>query len=161
MRTLGKLFSGSANTWSFTGDVAGPIYTGGGLTAAVDQAEARKVQSLANYELTIQNAFRDVEDSLSDVRTSRELVATLERRVATLRRGVELANLRYENGYSDYLEVLDTERSLFSAELQLTSAQGDYLRAIVNLYRALGGDWTDANYDAQAAASGQPDRSKE
>jgi len=158
---LGRLFSGSANTWSFTGDVAGPIYTGGGLTAAVDQAEARKDQSLANYELTIQNAFRDVEDSLSDIRTSRELVATLQRRVATLSRGVELARQRYENGYSDYLEVLDTERSLFSAELQLASAQGDYLRAIVNLYRALGGDWTDANYDPQTAVSGQPDGSKE
>lgn len=158
---LGNLFTGPARTWSFTGDAAGPIYTGGGLTAAVDQAEARKDQSLANYELTIQNAFRDVEDSLSDIRTSRELVATLERRVATLRRGVELANTRYENGYSDYLEVLDTERSLFSAELQLASAQGDYLRAIVNLYRALGGDWTDTTYDPQAAAIGQRDGSKE
>jgi multidrug efflux system outer membrane protein len=61
--------------------------------------------------------------------------------VATLRRGVQLANERYENGYSDYLEVLDTERSLFSAELQLASARGDYQRALVDLYRALGGDW--------------------
>ena len=50
--------------------------------------------------------------------------------------------MRYDNGYSDYLEVLDTERSLFSAELQLASARGDYQRALVNLYRALGGDWT-------------------
>ena len=109
--SLGNLFTGPARTWSFTGDVAGPIYTGGGLTAAVDQAEARKDQSLANYELTIQNAFRDVEDALADVRNSRELQATLERRVATLRRGVELARERYENGYSDYLEVLDASFS--------------------------------------------------
>ena len=57
---------------------------------------------------------------------------SLRRRVATLRRGVELANERYENGYSDYLEVLDTERSLFSAELQLASARGDYQRALVS-----------------------------
>jgi multidrug efflux system outer membrane protein len=139
--SLGKLFTGSAHTWSFTGDVAGPIYTGGGLTAAVDQATARREQSLANYELVIQSAFRDVEDSLADLRHSAELRATLERRVATLRRGVELATERYENGYSDYLEVLDTERSLFSAELQLASARGDYQRALVSLYRALGGDW--------------------
>ena len=54
---------------------------------------------------------------------------------------MQLANERYENGYSDYLEVLDTERSLFSAELQLASARGDYQRALVDLYRALGGDW--------------------
>jgi multidrug efflux system outer membrane protein len=139
--SLGNLFTGPAHTWSFTGDVAGPIYTGGGLTAAVDQAEARRDQSFANYELVIQNAFRDVEDSLADVRNSRELQVALERRVATLRRGFELATERYENGYSDYLEVLDTERSLFSAELQLASARGDYHRALTNLYRALGGDW--------------------
>jgi outer membrane protein, multidrug efflux system len=148
---LGKLFSGPARSWSFTGDVAGPIYTGGGLTAAVDQAEARRDQSLANYESVIQNAFRDVEDSLADVRHSRELVDTLERRVATLARGVELANQRYENGYSDYLEVLDTERSLFNAQLQLASARGDYQRALVNLYRALGGDWTQIPPSAASA----------
>ena len=158
---LGRLFTGSANTWSFTGDVAGPIYTGGGLNAAVDQAEARKVQSFANYELTVQNAFRDVEDALAGVKYNRELLETLERRVATLRRGVELATERYENGYSDYLEVLDTERSLFSAELQLASARGGYYRAIVDLYRALGGDWTNAGYLTQPAPNSQPDRSKE
>ena len=139
---LGSLFTGPAHTWSFTGDVAGPIYTGGGLTAAVDQAAARRDQSFANYELVIQNAFRDVEDSLADVRNSGELRDVLGRRVLTLRRGLELAIERYENGYSDYLDVLDTERSLFAAELQLASARGDYHRALVNLYRALGGDWS-------------------
>ena len=59
--SLGGLFSGSARTWSFTGDVTGPIYAGGGLTAAVNQAEARRDQQLANYDKVIQNAFRDVE----------------------------------------------------------------------------------------------------
>jgi len=139
---LGNLFTGPANTWSFTGDVAGPIYTGGGLTAAVDQAEARRDQSFANYEKVVQNAFRDVEDSLADLRHSAELRETLVRRVADLQRSVELARDRYENGYSDYLDVLDSERSLFNAQLQLASARGDYERALVELYRALGGDWT-------------------
>ena len=153
--SLGKLFTGSARTWSFTGDVAGPIYTGGGLDAAVDQATARRDQSLANYELVIQNAFRDVEDSLADLRHSAELRATLERRVATLRRSVELANARYDNGYSDYLDVLDAERSLFSAQLQLASARGDYQRALVRLYRALGGDWTASPAAARSAQNGE------
>jgi outer membrane protein, multidrug efflux system len=150
--SLGNLFSGPARTWSFTGDVAGPIYTGGGLTAAVDQATARRDQSLANYERVIQDAFRDVEDSLADLRHSAELRESVQRRVATLRRGVELANERYENGYSDYLEVLDTERGLFSAELQLASARGDYQRALANLYRALGGDWTTVPPTAASSA---------
>jgi len=149
--SLGNLFSGPANSWSFTGDVAGPIYTGGGITAAVDQAKSRREQSLANYELVIQNAFRDVDDSLSAVQHTAEFREAIRRRVTTLRRGVELANERYENGYSDYLEVLDTERSLFSAELQLASARGDYQRALVNLYRALGGDWTSVPEHGAAA----------
>jgi multidrug efflux system outer membrane protein len=139
--SLGSLFTGPAHTWSFTGDVAGPIYTGGGLTAAVDQAEARRDQQFANYELVIQNAFRDVEDSLADLQNSAELRTTAEKRVDTLTRSVELATERYENGYSDYLDVLDAERNLFNAQLQLASARGDYQRALVSLYRALGGDW--------------------
>jgi multidrug efflux system outer membrane protein len=152
--SLGSLFSGPAHTWSFTGDVAGPIYTGGGLTAAVDQAEARRNQSLARYEQVIQNAFRDVDDSLSDLRNSAELRQTVERRVATLQRSVELARERYENGYSDYIDVLDSERSLFNAQLQLASARGDYDRALVNLYRALGGDWTAQAPPSKATAAG-------
>src|SRR4029079_16735006 len=102
--------------------------TGGGLTAASAQARARRDQSLANYEKVIQNAFRDVEDSLADLRHSAELRDTLVRRVADLQGSVELARDRYENGYSDYLDVLDSERSLFNAQLQLASARGDYER---------------------------------
>jgi len=142
--SLGNLFTGPARTWSFTGDVAGPIYTGGGLQSAVDQAAARRDQSFANYELVIQDAFRDVEDSLAGLRYSAEVRESVQRRVATLQRSVELARDRYENGYADYLDVLDAERSLFNAQLQLASARGDYDRALVDLYRALGGDWTQA-----------------
>jgi multidrug efflux system outer membrane protein len=153
--SLGSLFTGPAHTWSFTGDIAGPIYTGGGLKAAVDQAEARRDQQLANYELVIQNAFRDVEDSLADLRHSAELRDIAAKRVGTLQRSVELATARYENGYSDYLDVLDAERGLFNAELQFTSARGDYQRALVNLYRALGGDW-NAVPPTVASARGSP-----
>jgi len=54
---------------------------------------------------------------------------------------VRLATLRYDNGYADYLTVLDTERGLYNAQLSLTQAQGDRYRAVISLYRALGGDW--------------------
>jgi multidrug efflux system outer membrane protein len=138
---LRNLFSGPSRTWSFTGDVAGPIYTGGGITAANRQAEARRDQSLASYEQVIQNAFRDVDDSLANVRHSDELEQTLQRRVDSLQDGLRLATLRYDNGYSDYINVLDTERGLFNAQLSLTQARGDRYRAVVSLYRALGGDW--------------------
>ena len=140
---LGNLFTGSARTWSFIGDVSGPIFTGGGLEAAVGQAEARREQALNAYELTIQEAFRDVEDSLIAVQTADEVVAAFERRVAALTEGLRLARERYDNGYSDSLDVLDTERNLFSAQLALSDARGDRFRALANLYRALGGDWVD------------------
>jgi multidrug efflux system outer membrane protein len=139
--TLSSLFAGPAKTWSYTGDVAGPIFTGGGIRSANDQAVARREQALASYRGTIQNAFREVEDALVTVRTSRQKVETLTRSVQVLRRGLQLAQIRYDNGYSDALDVLDTERSLFNAELALTSARGDRYRAIIDLYRALGGDW--------------------
>jgi multidrug efflux system outer membrane protein len=142
---LGRLFTGPARTWSFTGDVAGPIFTGGGIKAANRQAEARRDQSLALYEKAIQNAFRDVDDSLAEVRNSRDLQVILERRVQSLQEGVRLATLRYDNGYTDYINVLDTERGLYNAQLSLTQARGDRYRAVISLYRALGGDWVQAS----------------
>ena len=95
-KSLGSLFTGPARTWSFTGDVAGPIYTGGGIRSANDQAEARREQSLAAYELTIQNAFREVEDALIAVRTARESRAIVRapRRVPVARRDAGAGALR-------------------------------------------------------------------
>lgn len=150
---LGDLFTGTARTWSFVGDVTGPIYTGGGLTAATDQAEARQAQALATYEHTVQNAFRDVDDALIALQMSGEIVASLERRVATLERGLTLARARYDNGYSDSLDVLDIERSLFSAQLTLAAARGDRFRTLVDLYSALGGDWVVKPGEAAVASA--------
>jgi multidrug efflux system outer membrane protein len=152
---LGNLFSGPARTWSFVGQLLGPLFAGGAIDAANRQAEARQRQALAAYEGSVQNAFRDTEDALAAVITTRAVQAASERRTASLRRARELANERYENGYSDYLELLDTERSLFSAELSLSSARGDSYRSLIDLYRALGGDWAASDPDANQPASAQ------
>jgi multidrug efflux system outer membrane protein len=146
---LGDLFSGPARTWSFVGQLLGPIFAGGSIKAANAQADARHEQALASYESTIQDAFRDVDDALATVASSRAVQEASERRTASLRRARELANERYDNGYSDYLELLDTERSLFSAELSLSAARGDSYRSLVNLYRALGGDWAATRVGAE------------
>lgn len=138
---LDDLFSGPTRTWSYLGQLAGPIFAGGAIESANAQADARREQALLGYQRTVQAAFRDVEDALASLHTTTALIASLDRRVTALRRAVELARERYDNGYADYLDVLDTERSLFSAELSLTSAQGDGHRSLVDLYRALGGDW--------------------
>jgi multidrug efflux system outer membrane protein len=150
---LGGLFHGPARTWSFAGQLLGPLFAGGAIKAANREAEARRNQALSAYQQTIQSAFRDVDDALSAIQTNRALVASLERRVAALERAVILATERYDNGYADYISVLDTERSLFAAQLSLTAARGDGYRALVGLYRALGGDWIGPVAPLPAGAS--------
>ncbi|HEU4651858.1 MAG TPA: efflux transporter outer membrane subunit, partial [Croceibacterium sp.] len=140
---LGGLFEGASRTWQFAGEIAGPIYTGGGLEAATAQALARREQALAAYERTIQDAFRDTDDALVSLQTADESQEIQRRRVDSLALGVRLARDRYENGYSSTLDLLDTERGLLSAQLALTAARADRYRALVCLYRALGGDWID------------------
>jgi len=163
-RELDDLFSGPSRNWSFAGQLLGPIFSGGAIDSANEQAQARREQALEVYRQTIQNAFRDVDDALVAIQSKRTLVAALQRQVVALTRAVELSRERYDNGYTDYLEVLDTERSLFSSELALSAARGDGYRSLVALYRALGGDWIDEDAplplrsdDAdKAAASVQP-----
>jgi outer membrane protein, multidrug efflux system len=153
---LGGLFSTSARTWSFAGELAGPIYTGGGLEAATAQTLARRDQALAAYELTVQNAFRDTEDALVSLQTAGEAEEAQQRRVRSLEIAVRLARERYDNGYSDTLDMLDSERGLLSAQLSHTAARADRYRALVSLYRALGGDWVDEADAATTEAGGLP-----
>jgi multidrug efflux system outer membrane protein len=150
---LDTLFSGPARVWSFAGQLLGPIFAAGDIKSANAQADARREQSVAQYQGTIQNAFREVDDALASVLATRSVEEASQRRTASLRRARELANERYENGYSDYLELLDSDRSLFSAELSLSSARGDSYRSLVELYRALGGDWAATNAGAAVAAA--------
>jgi multidrug efflux system outer membrane protein len=140
---LNNLFNGAARVWSFAGSVAGPIFTGGQISGTVAQTEAQNRQLLATYERTIQNAFREVDDALIDHRKSRERLAAQGRQVDALRDYARLAKLRYDGGYTSYLEVLDAERSLFNAELGYTQTQADVFNALVNIYKAMGGGWVD------------------
>lgn len=139
---LSDWFDASSRTWQVAGGLAAPIFTAARIGANVEAASARQQQSLYGYLLTIQASFREVEDALIAVRKIREQQAAQERRIQALQRTLRLANLRYDNGYSSYLEVLDAQRTLFAAELEQVQLQGARLRAIVDLYRALGGGWT-------------------
>ena len=140
---LSNLFTGPARTWSYAGSLAGPLFTGGAISGTVAQADAQQQQVLAAYEQAIQNAFREVDDALVDQRKSRERLAAQNGQVAALRDYARLARMRYEGGTTSYLEVLDAERSLFSAELSQAQTQADLFNAIVNVYKAMGGGWVD------------------
>jgi multidrug efflux system outer membrane protein len=149
--SLGNLFSGPARTWSFVGEVTGPIFTGGSIEGTLAQAEAQQRQLLAAYERTIQNAFREVDDALVDQLKSRQRLEAQARQIAALRDYARLSRARYEGGYASYLEVLDSERSLFSAELGHAQTQADLLNAVVNVYKAMGGGWVNEADKATAA----------
>ena len=86
-------------------------------------------------------ALREVEDALVALRTAQDETTAQQRQAVALRRALELATVRYQNGVSSYLDVLDAQRSLFSAELALTQAERDQLLDAVALYKAVGAGW--------------------
>jgi multidrug efflux system outer membrane protein len=118
-----------------------PIFNAGRIGANVTSAEARAEAALVRYLQTIQQAFREVSDALVEHRKRREFRVQQELLVLALRDAARLSDIRYRGGVTSYLEVLDTERQLFDAELALAQAQRDELLGIVRIYRALGGGW--------------------
>ena len=118
-----------------------PIFNMGRLQAGVDLADAQTQEAVLRYQQTIQQALREVSDGLVEVRKRQEFREQQELLTKTLAEASQVSRMRYEGGVSSYLEVLDTERQFFQAELDLTVAQRDELAAIVQLYKALGGGW--------------------
>lgn len=141
-RELSNLFSTGAGTWSAGLGVVAPVIDSGRYAARTQQAEARAHQAAAAYEKTAQTAFREVADALSNVRLSAEAEQDLRDRVEGARNSLRLATLRYEAGYSAYIEVLDAQRTLNDAQLALVRNRQSYLAYTVDLMNALGGGWT-------------------
>ncbi|MEC5386537.1 efflux transporter outer membrane subunit [Uliginosibacterium sp. H3] len=139
--SLNGLFSGPGRVWSFAANATMPIFTAGNISGQVQAAEARQQQALAQYRKAIQTAFRETDDALIGLQKTQAARDAVFTRVDALRSYSRLARLRYDGGYTSYLEVLDAERSLFSAELQLAQSQADALTQFVNIYKAIGGSW--------------------
>ncbi|KMN36363.1 MULTISPECIES: efflux transporter outer membrane subunit [Chromobacterium] len=139
--SLDTLFTGPTRTWSFVGNLAAPVFNFGQTGYAVDAANARQKQALAQYQKTVQSAFKDALDALSGYGAARDIQAAQTTQFQALNKSLRLANLRYDNGYASYLDVLDAQRNSFQAELGLVSARLDHLNAVVGLYKALGGGW--------------------
>src|SRR5947199_1355586 len=139
--SLSDLFTGGSRVWSIGPTMTVPLFTAGRISNTVKAFEARQQQAAIQYLKTTQQPFREVDDALVFHRKVREVRTERQRRVAATRRALSLVTLRYERGLSSQLEVLDIQRELFSAELELASATRDQLTAVVQLYRALGGGW--------------------
>ena len=127
--------------WALGAAVAAPIFDSGRLQAQQETAAARRDQAAYAYKNAALSGFREVEDGLASVRLLEEQEKELLEQRDVLAHALELATRRYRAGYSPYLDQLDAERNLLSAELSLVQSRADRLSAAVDLYRALGGGW--------------------
>jgi multidrug efflux system outer membrane protein len=136
---LNGLFAAGSSVWTFSPSLTLPIFDGGRNRANLEVSKARRNLAVADYERTIQGAFREVADALAERRWLTEQVAAQQATVRAQTERARLARLRYQNGAAPYLEVLDAERDRFVAEQALVQVRRALLASSVNLYAALGG----------------------
>jgi multidrug efflux system outer membrane protein len=149
---LSGLFKAGSLAWSFLPSVTLPIFEAGQLRASLDVAEVQKDINVAQYEKTIQTAFREVADGLAARGTYDDEVAADERDTKAEQSALDLSDLRFRNGVDDYLTVLTAQTGLYNAQLTLVSAREARLANLVDLYRSLGGGWIEHTGDAARPA---------
>jgi multidrug efflux system outer membrane protein len=126
---------------NYTAAATQPIFEGGALRNNLRYAKSQERQTLISYEQTIQRAFGDVSDALIGYDKYHVVRERQEQSVKDLQQSVDVSLMRYRGGTSNYLEVLDSQRSLFNAELTLAQARNNEYQSLVQLYKALGGGW--------------------
>ena len=136
---LNNLFESGTKTWLFWPQLVLPIFDAGRRSANVDLAEVRRDAAVADYERTIQGAFRDVADALSAQHWLAERLAIERRALAAQQVRARLAQMRYDRGTATFLEVLDAQRDLLSTEQTVVQVRRALLSSRVSLYAALGG----------------------
>ena len=141
---LGDLLTSGAKIWTLGFGLALPLFDAGRRSARVDQARARSEQAVAGYQRAVETGFREVADALVNVQQSGESEAELKDRLDAARAALELSTLRYDKGYSPYLEVLDAQRTANDAELAFVRNRQARLGFSVDLMKALGGGWNSA-----------------
>ena len=141
---LKELFDDGRSAWSVSPAVTLPIFTAGRLSSNVDAATAQQRIAVEQYRKTVRNAFREVDDALAAYQRYMEQRAALERVVNANRERARLADLRYRNGVTIYVEVLLAQQQAFESELQYSQANRSVYESVVNLYTALGGGWEPA-----------------
>jgi multidrug efflux system outer membrane protein len=122
-------------------NLAGPIFDAGRIRANIEASDAATEQALQNYRSVVLLALSEVEDALVAVRRSTERLVTLENATVLARESDLLARQRYEAGEIDFLQVLDSQRTLLSLEETLLASRTDRTTAYIRLYQALGGGW--------------------
>ncbi|HZI83139.1 MAG TPA: efflux transporter outer membrane subunit [Casimicrobiaceae bacterium] len=148
-KSLAGLFTVPGRIWALGAGLSAPIFEAGRLSALVDVQRARERQAVAAYGRAIQTGFREVQDALTNVQRFAALEGDAQASVNAAREALRLANVRYGAGYTGFLDVLDSQRSLNVAELALIRSRQNLLSAGVDLMKALGGGWEAATAEAR------------
>ena len=135
------LFTPQGEIYTVQAGVSIPLFTGGKLSNAQRAAKARADQAKGQYEQTVLTALQESSDALASIHLTRDQLVAQTTQAQALQTAFSLAQRRYASGVSSYLEVLDAQRSLFTAQLSLVQTERQYLSATVELYKALGGGW--------------------
>lgn len=150
---ISDLFQSGSKYFSIAPSLYLPIFTAGRNQANLEVAEVTKKIAAAQYEKTIQTAFREVSDSLVSRRTLIEQLQAQQAQVEAVSAQFKLSDLRYRNGVASYLDLLDAQRTLFTAEQAVVQVRLMLLQNQVSLYKVLGGGWSPE--DDRAAASAE------
>jgi multidrug efflux system outer membrane protein len=146
---LSGLFEAGSRTWSFAPQLAQPIFDAGRNSANLNLAEIRSNIAVADYEKTIQTAFREVSDALAARATLDEEIDAQRLVQDAEAERLKLAEQRYKSGVVSSLEILDAQRELFSAEQTLVQGRLLRLTNAIELYRSLGGGWNETTKEDQ------------
>jgi multidrug efflux system outer membrane protein len=149
---LSGLFDAGSGSWLFQPSISLPIFNAGKLRASLDYAELQKDIQVASYEKAIQTAFQEVADGLAARATYQQQLDAQRALVKTNEEYYRLAERRYRTGVDSYLTLLDAQRQLFSVRQQLIGDRLAQLTSEVELYKALGGGWSEQSQLASAPA---------
>ena len=132
-----------SGVWSLGLGIVMPLFDAGRRAAVEDQTQARYRQTVASWQRSVEGAFREVSDALVNLEQASASEADLRERLDAARNALELSRIRYDSGYSPYLEVLDAQRTANDAELAFVRNRQARLAFSVDLMKALGGGWSE------------------
>ncbi len=138
-----KLFESSSFVWNAGGGILAPLFRAGEISGQVDAAEAIQRQVFFNYIKSVQNAFSDAQDALIERVKTEEKYFSDGKRKDALTTYRDLSQMKYEEGATSYLEVLDAERNLFASELDYAQSRATMLKSVVRIFSSLAGGWLD------------------
>jgi multidrug efflux system outer membrane protein len=156
-------FSAASMAWSVSGSILGPIFEFGKNKKRVEIERKRTEEAYLMYDQSVLSAFREVEDALMGVSTFDDQYLAVERQRVAAKNAAMLSRARYDEGLTSYLEVLDSERTLFDADLNASQTFQLWLNSYVLLYKSLGGGWISAEEKKaaeEAAAAEQAQQKK-